>query len=849
MTQDIKMKVTAQNQASPVLKKVQSDIAGLDKAAGNAAGGLGTLGKALGAAGIVAFGAQVAAATGELAKMGAQSLALKNSFEAIGGSTAMLEQLRQASRGMISDTDLMLAANKSMLLGVADTADEMSKLLQIAAARGRAMGLDVSTAFGDIVTGLGRMSPLILDNLGITVNLEQANADYAATLGKTAKALTDAERKQALVNAVIASSAGILDNANNAAGNLATDGFAQLDTAWSNFTTALGESLAPALSARAGELAQFVKDAAAALSPESLRGRDLAALRQNLLAQADPENRLRTVYRTPGVVSGAERDNAAQQAQRIGLLLVAIEQANAAQLRGVAGADQWTQQLDRLASRALAFGSISDSTLGQIATILGNISTGTAAAELERRIAGLGAAADTARPAIADTVQTVDELAAAYQQAAAIVGDSDAGGLLAKMLGASGDIDASLEGWKRLEAGLTKIVADLIQSGVAGDELNTILDVLIGEIGATIDGGADMGDSISQGLLAGIPAAQALIGVLRSVFGWTSSVGGALKGMQREKTLAEKAAETLRKYAPKNGAGDAIGGLGGALGLELSRRQAGIGGRGIDSDLIPLPSIGGGNIGGAVENQLDNLTGRIQSVLQGALRSGIDVSALLPREDAIEEPARRLADIATRGFDSPWTDYIRNTFPEIFAQLESSGDAKGAAAQILRDFEAGLRPELLDKGKAKELVERSLLGDANMSALASEIAAELSAEMGISLADAQAATSSVLGTGASTESGSALASGIVGGVKAANVGAQAAAIVAADVVIKDNLTAVYNAGQTMGGSLASGMVTSFQTNATGALVSVLAALVMPAVLAGMATAGTRTNAATSTGSV
>jgi hypothetical protein len=57
------------------------------------------------AAGIVAFGAQVAGATLELAKMGAQSLALKSSFEQVQGgaanATAILESLRSASRGMI----------------------------------------------------------------------------------------------------------------------------------------------------------------------------------------------------------------------------------------------------------------------------------------------------------------------------------------------------------------------------------------------------------------------------------------------------------------------------------------------------------------------------------------------------------------------------------------------------------------------------------------------------------------------------------------------------------------------------------------------------------------------------
>ena len=45
---------------------------------------------------------------------------------------------------MISDADLILSANKAMLLGVADSADEMASLLEMARARGQAMGLDVS---------------------------------------------------------------------------------------------------------------------------------------------------------------------------------------------------------------------------------------------------------------------------------------------------------------------------------------------------------------------------------------------------------------------------------------------------------------------------------------------------------------------------------------------------------------------------------------------------------------------------------------------------------------------------------------------------------------------------------
>jgi hypothetical protein len=52
--------------------------------------------------------------------------------------------------------------------------------------------------------------------LGINVDLEAANAAYAASLGKTADKLSDAEKRQALYNAVVADSQPILDAAGGA---------------------------------------------------------------------------------------------------------------------------------------------------------------------------------------------------------------------------------------------------------------------------------------------------------------------------------------------------------------------------------------------------------------------------------------------------------------------------------------------------------------------------------------------------------------------------------------------------------------------------------------------------------
>ena len=146
----------------------------------------------------------------EMARLGAETERIGNAFAGLSeqrlGTAALdsLTQLREAARGAISDYDLMLAANKAMMLGVTDDVETMARLVEVAIERGRAMGVGAQQAFGDIITGIGRMSPLILDNLGIVTGGARAFDEYAASLGKTAAQLTDVERKQMLVNKVLA---------------------------------------------------------------------------------------------------------------------------------------------------------------------------------------------------------------------------------------------------------------------------------------------------------------------------------------------------------------------------------------------------------------------------------------------------------------------------------------------------------------------------------------------------------------------------------------------------------------------------------------------------------------------
>lgn len=133
---------------------------------------------------------------------------LQRSFERLSesaqiSSDEMLKAMRKASKWTVSDTKLMSAANTALSLNVVKSADDMATLMEIARVKWQAMWRSMEEALDDIVRWLWRASPMILDNLWIVINQTEAQEEYAKSIWKTASQLTEAEKKQALVNAVV----------------------------------------------------------------------------------------------------------------------------------------------------------------------------------------------------------------------------------------------------------------------------------------------------------------------------------------------------------------------------------------------------------------------------------------------------------------------------------------------------------------------------------------------------------------------------------------------------------------------------------------------------------------------
>ncbi len=131
-------------------------------------------------------------------------------FELAVGDAAdtMLTDMRKASKGMISDFELVKNANAAMALGIKK--NDIPALLEAATARAKVFGRTASQAFNDLSIGIGRQSRLILDNLGIILDLDTVYTEYATTVGKVADELTEMEKKQALVNSILEDSEGLV---------------------------------------------------------------------------------------------------------------------------------------------------------------------------------------------------------------------------------------------------------------------------------------------------------------------------------------------------------------------------------------------------------------------------------------------------------------------------------------------------------------------------------------------------------------------------------------------------------------------------------------------------------------
>lgn len=86
----------------------------------------------------------------------------------VGSTSALLERLRQTTRGVVDDTTLMQAASTQLSMGLARNADDVERLTNIGVTFAQAMGTSVSDSMSNLNMLLANQSYLRLDTLGIS---------------------------------------------------------------------------------------------------------------------------------------------------------------------------------------------------------------------------------------------------------------------------------------------------------------------------------------------------------------------------------------------------------------------------------------------------------------------------------------------------------------------------------------------------------------------------------------------------------------------------------------------------------------------------------------------------------
>ncbi len=219
--------VTAKNEASKTLKGLDDNLKALEEPL-----------KKVSTVGAVAFGA-LSVGIGKTVKDASEFESIRVSFERLAqdlGSSGdvMLNKLNEVSKGTISNKDLMLSVNKAVALGVGNNMEDLARLLEIARVKGQALGVDTTQAFNDIVTGIGRGSPLILDNLGI---ITKGWAEEAKATGQAMDA-------QFIMNKILADGAVELANVGEVA-LTPQERMAQLTKQFSDLSATMGNAFMP----------------------------------------------------------------------------------------------------------------------------------------------------------------------------------------------------------------------------------------------------------------------------------------------------------------------------------------------------------------------------------------------------------------------------------------------------------------------------------------------------------------------------------------------------------------------------------------------------------------------------
>lgn len=133
---------------------------------------------------------------------------LKGAFEGLSASIGvtgaeMLEKFRVATGGMVTMKDAMMSFNKAAQLISVDFASMIPDAMKYLGKVSTATGANLDYLLDSLVVGVGRLSPMILDNLSIQVSLAEASERAAEMFGLQKDELSKTQKQLGMANVVM----------------------------------------------------------------------------------------------------------------------------------------------------------------------------------------------------------------------------------------------------------------------------------------------------------------------------------------------------------------------------------------------------------------------------------------------------------------------------------------------------------------------------------------------------------------------------------------------------------------------------------------------------------------------
>ena len=190
--------------------------------------------------------------THQAAELSNKVKGVKTAFEKLADPN-LLNNLRKATQGTVDDIQLMQRAVQAQNFGI--PVKNLATYLEFATKRARETGQSVDYLVDSIITGLGRQSVLILDNLGISASEIRERMKEG---GSMADAVGEIIKKSMSEGATEIDKAAV-----------ATE---RLQAAWVNFQTAVGTSTAPVWNWLKGQAADYLSTITTILNAEGFSG-------------------------------------------------------------------------------------------------------------------------------------------------------------------------------------------------------------------------------------------------------------------------------------------------------------------------------------------------------------------------------------------------------------------------------------------------------------------------------------------------------------------------------------------------------------------------------------------------